>query len=236
MWGKRFEDTLDAQHVLALTSAYISRVGWTPRSAASGTATATNVGDHFWGTPTKESEREALRQMQALADTEEHQDRAKRVLQWVRTELTTKARSDYEMNLVTLMTNDVLERKHLGLVCSAVAAWQRANNMAVEYAKRREAHKASVHVGTVGERMRGLPVKIEHLRALEGGQWGPRTLVKFVDEAGNILTWFASGDHDYRVGMAAKIDGTVKKHDEYNSIKQTVLSRVAVHVTKEDSK
>ena len=61
---------------------------------------------------------------------------------------------------------------------------------------------------------------------MEAGQWGPTTLVKFIDNDGNLLTWFASGDRDYNVGEAGFITGTVKQHKEYQGIKETSVSRV----------
>jgi hypothetical protein len=132
------------------------------------------------------------------------------------------------LNLVTLVTSDVVEQKHLGLVCSAVAAWQRAMNQQVEYAKKREALKASQHVGRVGERLRGVAATVHQVRALPASEWGARTLVKFLDAQGNLMTWFASGDHDYTPGARAKITGTVKEHREYQGVCETQLSRVLV--------
>jgi hypothetical protein len=131
-WGGHFANTIDTLHVLSLTSAYIAANGWTPRSAGVGTPTASQVGEHFWGTPTNKDRRESLRQMGREAELDVHQDRARRVVAWIKDELSQKARSDYEMNLVTLVAGDLTEQKHLGIVCSAVAAYQRAMNQAVE--------------------------------------------------------------------------------------------------------
>ena len=55
-------------------------------------------------------------------------------------------------------------------------------NQQVEYAKKRETVKDSRHVGETGKRLRGVGVKIERVRALEAGAYGPRSLVTFVDD------------------------------------------------------
>jgi len=48
-----------------------------------------------------------------------------------------------------------------------------------------------------------------------------------IDLSGNHLTWFASGS-DMEVGNTYKLLGTIKKHDEYNGVKQTILTRCKV--------
>lgn len=229
-WGGHFANVIDTMHVLSLTSAYIAASGWNPKSSGVGTPTAALVGEHFFLNSQRDAKHRAfMRQVAEQAESEQHQDRARRVVAWIKDELSAKARSDYEMNLVTLVANDLTEQKHLGIVCSAVAAYQRAMNQAVEYAKKREALKDSQHVGEVGKRLRRLKVKVQQVRILEGGAFGPRTLVKFIDDAGNVLTWFASSDRDYNPGAEATIDGTVKDHRDYQGIKETQLSRVVVN-------
>ena len=139
-WGAHVADKLDTQEVLALTSAYISQLGWVPRSAvqfSGGASTSDMVKDHFDTMTRKDAkERSELDRMKGIADQPEHQERAKKVIDWVKNELAPKAKSDYEMNLSTLVDNDLIELKHLGIVASAVSAYQRAMNQKVEYAKK----------------------------------------------------------------------------------------------------
>jgi hypothetical protein len=222
-----FAELLDAHHVLALTSAYIAKFGWTPKSAGNGGATANSVAEHFWLTTTflKEKERLAMKAMGEMAELPEHQERARKVVEWVKT---LEPRNDYLQNLKTLVTLELIEHRHLGIVCSAVAAYQRAMNLKVEYANKKKATEGSEFVGEVGKRLRGIKAKVHFVRAMEAGAWGPSTLVKFLTEDGNLLTWFASGDKDYDVGTEVTLDGTVKRHHEYNGTKETQLTRAVV--------
>lgn len=232
-WSGHFAERLDTVRVLALTSAYIGQHGWTPKSAETfgKLATAHEVAEHFYISSTRDKEyREYMAKMSAMAKAPEHQERAAKVIAWIKDELSLKAKSDYEHNLVTLVANDLIERKHLGIVCSAVAAYQRAMNLKVEYAKRQSDMATSAFVGEVGKRLRNVNVKVFQVRALEAGAWGPRTLVKFIDENNNLFTWFASSDRDYEVGDRYVLDGTVKKHNEYKGIKETQLTRVNLGV------
>lgn len=231
MWsaGSLWRDEADTQHMLALTSAYVSLFGWVPKSAASEFAqpTASLVARHFWhGGPQVGEKAEMERAAALVANDPAHLERADAVVAWVKTDLAARARSDYEMNLVTLVSLELAEAKHAGLVCSAFTAWQRAMNQQVEYANKRKAAANSQHVGKVGERLKGLQVQVQFVKALEAGAWGARTLVKFVDAQGNVLTWFASGDREYRPGAALTIDGTVKAHKDYQGNAETALTRV----------
>lgn len=233
MWSTAFEDTIDVERALVLTSAYISTLGWNPKSSGVGTPTSSHVARHFVLGVGESSDERALRiQHNALAQEQAHVQRAAEVLAWLQGELANKARSDYELNLVTLATRDVAQRKHLGIICSAVASYQRAMNKQVEYAQRKDEQKVlnatSTHVGAVGERLRNVKGKIEFVLGLEANEWGPRTLVKLRDEAGNLYVWFASGDRDFTTGASVTFTGTVKKHDDYQGTKQTTLSRVII--------
>lgn len=77
----------------------------------------------------------------------------------------------------------------------------------------------SVHMFTVGERVRGLTLKV--IKLWEGPGYTMHTMV---DEDNNVFMWTTSSrsiDVDSRVTM----DVTIKEHTEYKGVKQTVLTR-----------
>lgn len=226
-----FQDKVDTLSALTLTSAYIEMYGWRAKSSCmeGETPTASHVSSHFTtGIKFSDDEKKEMARAWALAESNPlHKERAAKVMAWVKGELAARAKSDYELNLVTLVSKELAETRHTGLVCSAVSAYQRAMNQAVEYAKKRESLKGSKPVGEVGKRMKGVKATVNFLRSMESA-WGASTMVKFVTEDGNLLTWFASGDRDFTVGEALVIDATVKKHSEYNGIQETQVSRVKV--------
>jgi len=230
--GKLFGQTVDTEEMLALTSAYITMFGWVPKSACQAGATSNLVARHYWpGGGFSKGEAEEMAKAWDLIETDpKHNARAAEVVAWIKNELAAKARSDYEMNLVTLVALNLTEQKHTGIVCSAVSAYQRAMNQQVEYAKKKEANKNSQYLGAVGQRMKDFPVKVEFVKSMEGA-FGATTLIKFSDAAGNLMSWFASGDRDYKVGESIVIDGTVKAHKEYQGIKETALTRVKLKNT-----
>ena len=57
------------------------------------------------------------------------------------------------------------------------------------------------------------------------GLYGHTDIVKMRDLDGNMFTWFASGYTDLERSDRINIRGTVKKHDEYRGIKNTLITR-----------
>jgi hypothetical protein len=220
-----FGSHVPTEKALALTSAYISMFGWVPRSASSETNRPTSswVGLHFWSGNRTSYEKEIMSTASLLATAPDHMERAAKVVEWVKNEL--NPRSDYEQNLKTLVSQELATEKHFGLICSAVAAWQKAMNLKAEYAKRNEEKKASRFVGEVGGKIADVPVKVDFVRSMDS-HYGPVTLIKFCDENGNLFSWFASGDKKITAGDKFVLKGSIKSHKEYNGIQETQLTRV----------
>ncbi len=88
---------------------------------------------------------------------------------------------------------------------------------------------ASTHVGEIKERIE-FEATVEFTKEFEGF-YGSTTIIKLRDLEGNVFTWFASGpiyDHDVKRGDRVSIKGTVKKHDDYQGTKQTILTRCKI--------
>lgn len=85
---------------------------------------------------------------------------------------------------------------------------------------------ASEYIGEEKERLRDLHVTLVGSRTIES-YYG--TCILYTFKMGeNILTWFCSGaglDEDIEKGDTILLTGTVKKHQIYNGVKQTVLNR-----------
>lgn len=84
----------------------------------------------------------------------------------------------------------------------------------------------SAYVGEIKDRIE-FEATVEFTKEIEG-YYGTTTIIKLRDLEGNVFTWFASGWHDVGRGDRVSIKGTVKKHDEYQGTKQTVLSRCII--------
>ena len=85
---------------------------------------------------------------------------------------------------------------------------------------------ASEYIGEEKERLRDLHVTLVGSRTVES-YYGTSILYTF-KMGDNVLTWFCSGaglDEDIENGDTILLTGTVKKHQIYNGVKQTVLNR-----------
>lgn len=100
----------------------------------------------------------------------------------------------------------------------------------------------SKHVGVVKQRLREVPATVFGYRVFPGNGWGASHLYSFLTAEGDVLKWFASDAlaQTLDIGMIEAtnrapviITGTVKKHDEYQGVKQTMLTRCAVTLVKE---
>lgn len=87
------------------------------------------------------------------------------------------------------------------------------------------------HIGKVGEKL-VRKVKLAFTAIFETnfhakGYWSSNTnyLHKFVDEAGNVFVWKTTLFLDLNRNQEVIIKGTIKGHDEYEGVKQTVLTR-----------
>lgn len=83
------------------------------------------------------------------------------------------------------------------------------------------------HVGEIKKRQ-DFTVVLETI-ITTNGYYGTTFIHKFRTTDGNSVTWFANGTKlDNEIGSTFTIKATVKKFDEYNGWKQTVVTRVKV--------
>jgi len=81
----------------------------------------------------------------------------------------------------------------------------------------------SEYVGEVGERLRNLTVVFSSRRGFNG-KFGWTNIFTF--KCGdNVFTWFTSSEPEIEVGNTYDMTATVKKHEEFRSVKTTVVSR-----------
>lgn len=83
------------------------------------------------------------------------------------------------------------------------------------------------YIGKVGEKST-LTLKLKKHTVTEGSRYGPSYAYFFEDTKGNKIIWFASRDRELKEGKTYKVEGKVKKHDEYNGFKQTYITRCKI--------
>ena len=224
-FGGYAEAYLEPVEFLTAVSICIRRLGWHSRSASlDGQATA----DDAWWLLDEPRDAEAKRawdrwiEKNNLHYQERDQKLACETLEWAKSQPTTGV-TDYLYNLGVAARAGFVKKSSAGILASAVQAHLRNQERADETTK-----KVRNHVGTEGMREVFTNLTVKTMKYIEGF-YGTTTLVIFEDEPGNILKWFSSKSLDgLEVGDVVDIKATVKKHDSYKDVPQTLVSRAVV--------
>lgn len=143
---------------------------------------------------------------------------AAKAIEWAKN---LKGENDYERNILALIKQDYITYKYAGYIASIIPSYQRFVSAELERSKTQQ----SEWVGEPKQRL-DLAVQCTFKKTFES-DYGLKTILKF-NSNGNQLTWFASGESEFKVGENYMIKATVKGHDQYNSVKQTVVNRVKI--------
>lgn len=215
------ELAVDPLECLSFAAALIQRDGWVSRGTArdeGGEATADDAWHHcfFCTAP-------GCRPHHVTPDGA-HKEAAAKALAWAR-ELDTED-SDYLYNCRVVAGQLAWTAREVGIGVSILVAHRRAITQALEQARRAEQAANSSHVGQVGKRD-VFSVTLEFQTSWDG-HYGTTWLYRFADAKGNVLVWRSSRNKELDLGQAVTLKGTVKAHDEYKGVAQTVLTRCAV--------
>lgn len=144
---------------------------------------------------------------------------ASAALDWIRAH-SLENLNDYMHNLITICEDDYMEIRHMGYVASLIATYKRT----LEQEQEKKNSKPSNWIGEIKKRQ-----TFNNLTVLKvtphDGFYGMTYITRFQDEDGNILVWFATNGTEYEIGDVVSGKATVKNHDEYRGIKQTIINR-----------
>ncbi len=103
-----------------------------------------------------------------------------------------------------------------------------AERIIAENKKNAAMDSTSEHVGDIKERIdfEGIILGVYGAE----GHYGHTDIVRIRDLDGNVFTWFASDYTKLERDQRVSVRGTVKKHDVYKGVKQTVITRCKINV------
>lgn len=210
------------EEYLSWVAVVVRTEGWLSRSKArdqGGFATADRAFDLM-------TKIEAYRKRDDPRPAAEDLALSKTAIEWARKDLAAKPeKNDYEHNLSVVCTRDAVDIKAFGIAASLISAYKRAMGFEAERKARIEREAKSEFFGEIGKRS---VFTLTVLKVLDlESDYGAVHLHRFVDEKGNIATWFSSSG-SLAIGKTYQIRGTVKKHEEYKDIKQTMLTRCSI--------
>jgi hypothetical protein len=157
-----------------------------------------------------------------VADAEAH---AKAVRDWVLSDAF-NGPGDYVQNLKNITAGEFVRVKNFGFLVSAPQAWARAQER--DLIRRQErAELVNEWNGQVGDKLE-LTVTLKSIKPITT-DYGSTDIYTFEGEDHRIYKWFSTRTIWTKVdGKPVKIRGTIKKHEEWNGSKSTVLTRVKV--------
>jgi hypothetical protein len=210
--------------VVAAAWAISRRFGWVPASAAYGELTSTRslVSSYLYGLSRadRELQHDVADQVAAASEM------AKTIIPALLDGL--DGTGDYVTNLKICLRAASVEQRHLGIVVSAVAAYERMIGDRTRKETEATSHRESQYAGTKGQKLT-VTGTISRLMPIEGSfGYTPKTSMLVIVEAGTTVAKMfttAAWAWDVEQGQEITVTGTVKEHEEYHDTKQTVLVR-----------
>ncbi|WBB94134.1 hypothetical protein [Verrucosispora sp. WMMC514] len=221
--GGYYDKRWSAATVLAVAWAAIQAYGFKPVSSYDGTPTKSVVLTVLDPNPRSARDRELVEALRPYVERSAAQ--AQIVRDWLLSDAFS-GDTEYVRNMKAVAGAETVSARHVGLLASAPQAWARA--MERDLIRRRESEElVNEFTGQPGERLE-LTVRVKSIR-YTAGDWGTTTIYTLVGDDKRVYKWFASTDAlGETADVVRRIKGTVKKHDEYEGTRSTVLTRCKV--------
>ena len=223
IWG------YDLDHVLAYSAAATVKWGWLSKSKA---WELNNRYENAQYVPTAEHVLDNLNPWPRMPEElkvdieEEDLELANKVIEHFKN-LDPKD-NDYLLQCCKIVEMGYVPHKYIGYACSMVGAYNRDMEKKVKMEKEQEVNGHSKFQGELKERLKGIRVEVTYKRNFVN-DFGENTLYAFRDADGNIYKTFYSGySWECEVGDVVLLTGTVKKHQEFRGIEETMMNRVVV--------
>ncbi len=139
--------------------------------------------------------------------------------------------NDYLANVAAIARKSGWRHRDLGVGASIVFAYQREQEREVKRQFDADAFANSQWFGEIKQRL-DISGTVTSTRWVES-MYGSSLLVTILTDDGNVVKWFASNPPAGLEVVGTHVSGkaTIKKHDEYNEVKQTVVTRASLVVT-----
>ena len=131
----------------------------------------------------------------------------------------------YYNNLKVIVENEYIPLNKLGLLVSIPKAIDRYEDEKKKQEEKERLAAESDYLGSVGEKISVNFVSGREVACCET-QFGLLHIYEFKDANGNTVVWKSSSSKD--IPESGVVAGTVKAHEEYNGIKQTVILRAKI--------
>ena len=131
----------------------------------------------------------------------------------------------YYNNLKVIVSNEYIPLNKLGLLVSIPKAIERYKEEKRRQEEKERLAAESNYLGSVGEKISVNFVSGREIACCET-QFGLLHIYEFKDANGNTVVWKSGSGKD--IPESGTVTGTVKSHEEYDGIKQTVILRAKI--------
>ena len=218
----------DAIHFLEEVASVIRTDGWLSKGKAFdkgflGGATADTAEYHYlirYGYCIAPRDRDYV----APTITAEDKQQARDAFAWAQS-ISGDEKNEYLYGLHLVAKHECITSKQFGITASLIATY--AKEQEKELKRQRFAFIKSEHVGEIKKRQE-FEVECLSVRTFES-DWGCTAQHRLLTTDNHLVVWWASESTAWlKEGEHYKVKATVKKHDEYEGKKQTIVNRVAV--------
>lgn len=213
----RSEDYLSLPCLVSMSAAVIKAKGWVSSSKADElqkTPTKSLVSEQLYG-------RRYLKSDEIITPDADDIKEAELAISWIK-ETPEQENNDYLSNLKIIALNNCVTRRSFGMAVSLLATYQREMGKIKAF----ERKKPSEFVGTVGGGRQVFEnLTCEAVYSFDS-KFGVIHINRMTDSNGNIIIW-KTGEKLTKNTVYSLV-ASVKIHEEYKSVKQTVLTRCKI--------
>ena len=137
--------------------------------------------------------------------------------------------NNYLNNIGIIAENGYTTKRSMGMAVSILSSYEREVEKRIKKEANQKLADGSEHLGEVGKRQVFDDVTLSSIQYIDG-QFGTTVLHKFLQDGSNVMVWFGSKELDIDLGETVAIKATVKRHDEFNFVKQTIVNRVTTKI------
>ncbi len=238
-YGERTPDVFDVDTVLRVAATIIDKDGFISRKKAKEdwkeeSATANTLSLYFCVSKNSQTWKNLKERYQG---TEQHEQDAENAREWART--LANSDNEYLYNLSLIARSSLIPLRNFGLACSLIPAYFREIG---RNSDKKNDFSKSDFIAHEKDRVT-LPLQYLYTGTAFSTMYGASYPVhfKYTDPAGaqHKVTWFTGSENDEMTkepGQITLCSFTVKKHELYKGIRQTIVSRVTVAKPKKPSK
>lgn len=222
--GTQIDYTVET--VVAAAWGISRQLGWVPSSSMDRTSTRSAVDTYLYGRSA--SDRSFQQEMGPHIVAAAGQ--AKHVIATVVEEFTNSS-GGFEQNLIACLSSQTVGQRQMGFVVSTVSAYERilANRVRAEQeTAAAESKPVSEYAGVIGDKLTvtGPVVRLVPIEQTYGHRTTTAMLV-IVESGSTVAKMFTTAAWAFNLqqGQTLTVTATVKAHDDYQGVKQTVLVR-----------